>query len=94
MDRGAVPQVYERHTGPGAYLRFMNGVSDRGPVPRFILRERDTTTMRIKEYLLKTVAVLLCVVMAAILVALFFMNHTRKTERANDLKKQIEELAR
>ena len=50
--------------------------------------------MRIKEYLLKTVAVLLCVVMAAILVALFFMNHTRKTERANDLKKQIEELAR
>ena len=72
----------------------MNGVSDRRPVPRFILRERDTTTIRIKEYLLKTVAVLLCVVMAAILVALFFMNHTRKTERANDLKKQIEELAR
>ena len=50
--------------------------------------------MRIKEYLLNTVAVLLCVVMAAILVVLFFMNHTRKTERANDLKKQIEELAR
>ena len=50
--------------------------------------------MRIKEYLLKIVAVLLCVVMAAILVALFFMNHTRNAERAEELKKQSEELAR
>ena len=67
---------------------------DRGTIPWSIVRERDNNTMRIKEYLLKIVAVLLCVVMAAILVALFFMNHTRNAERAENLKKQAEELER
>lgn len=50
--------------------------------------------MRIRDFLLKITGVLLCMAMAAVLVALFFMNRTRNHDRAEELKKQAEELKR
>ena len=50
--------------------------------------------MRIRDFLLKALGVLLCAFMAAVLVTLFFMNRTRNSERAAELKKQAEELKR
>lgn len=48
--------------------------------------------MKLKEFFLKFAAGLLCVVMAAALLALFFMNHQRNAARTENLKKQAQEL--
>ena len=48
--------------------------------------------MRVRDTLLKIAAGALCVVLAAILIALFFMNRVRNQERAENLMKQSEEL--
>ena len=50
--------------------------------------------MNLKEIFLKFAAGLLCVVMAAVLIALFFMNRERNAARSQDLKKQAQELKR
>ena len=52
----------------------------------------NNTKMKLKEFFLKFAAGLLCVVMAAALLALFFMNHQRNAARTENLKKQAQEL--
>ena len=47
--------------------------------------------MRIRDRIFRIGAGLLCVIMAALLIVLMFMNHRRNQERADELRRKTEE---